>query len=435
MTEHDELATGSPGRAPVVGCVADDITGASDLADALVRAGLSTVQVFGVPADGVDLGDCDAVVVALKTRTCPAAEAVDTSLAASAWLQARGAERIFFKYCSTFDSTPTGNIGPVADALRHSGTPVVHGPAYPVNGRTLYLGHLFVGDVLLSESGMRDHPLTPMTDADLVRVLDRQTTGRVGLLPLAQVRRGSGAIVDHLEALTAAGVEHVLADGIVDEDLAVVARAVATHPVAAGGAAFGAAWGAALAPARVHAGSRRPLAPVGHAAVLVGSASTATAAQVARVSPSWPRKQLDVDLLEDPAAGAAAVLSWAQEHVGDIPVLITADTTAHGIRAARGRFGNGAGERVEAVLAAVALGLTGLGVRRLVVAGGETSGAVAAALGLTHVQVGPQICPGVPWTLSEDPELAVAFKSGNFGAESFFVDAFGSFDTDVWGQP
>lgn len=456
MTNDDEPVTGAPRRAPVLGAVADDITGASDLADALVQAGLTTVQVFGVPTDDVTLGDCDAVVVALKTRTCPAAEAVEASLAASAWLRASGAGRIFFKYCSTFDSTPAGNIGPVADTLRadalradalraaHGGTvngpaaPLVHCPAYPVNGRTLYRGYLFVGDVLLSESGMAEHPLTPMTDANLVRVLGRQSTAPVGLLALPQVRRGPEAVAAQLGELAAAGVVHVLADAVADEDLTTTAQAIADHPLAAGGAAFGAAWGAALAPTRAATASPRPTAPNGRAAVIVGSASTATAAQVATAEASWPVLRLDPETLAG-SDGVAAVLRWVQEHPGNGPVLVTADTSADGIRAARERFGDGASDgaaaRVEATLAAVAVGLVRLGVRRLVVAGGETSGAVAAALGLTHVQVGPQICPGVPWTLSEDPELAVAFKSGNFGGESFFADAFASFDTDAWERP
>jgi len=437
MTEHDEPATGTQRRTPVLGAVADDITGASDLADALVQAGLSTVQVFGVPADDVTLPDCDAVVVALKTRTCAPAGAVEQSLAAAAWLRAHGSERIFFKYCSTFDSTPAGNIGPVADALRDahgSSAPLVHCPAYPVNGRTLYRGYLFVDDVLLSESGMAEHPLTPMTDANLVRVLGRQTPASVGLLTLPPVRAGTAAIAEHLAVLAADGVVHVLADAVLDDDLAVTARTITDHPVAAGGAAFGAAWGAALFPGRAGAPSARPTAPTGYAAVLVGSASTATAAQVARAEASWPVLRLDPEALAGPD-GVAAVLRWAREHLGDSPVLVTADTTPEGIRAARGRFGDGAGERVEATLAAVAVGLVGLGVCRLVVAGGETSGAVAAALGLTHVQVGPQICPGVPWTLSGDPELAIAFKSGNFGSDTFFADAFASFDTDAWERP
>jgi uncharacterized protein YgbK (DUF1537 family) len=428
------VAPGSS-RAPVLGAVADDITGASDLADALVRAGLVTVQVFGVPSADIRLPECDAVVVALKTRTCAPADAVQQSVTASTWLRGQGAQRTYFKYCSTFDSTPAGNIGPVADALLAAhGTqaPVVHGPAYPVNGRTLYRGHLFVGDVLLSESGMRDHPLTPMRDANLVRVLGLQTPDPVGLLPLPTVRLGIAAIAEHVLDLARAGVRHVLADAIDDDDLVATANATAGHLVAAGGAAFGASWGAVLAPARAATPARPATAPAGPAAVLVGSASTATAAQVAGVEPDWPVLRLDIGSLADPVAGAREVLAWASDHLGDRPVVITADTSTEGIRAARDRFGDGASARVEAILAGVAAGLIDLGVRRLVVAGGETSGAVAAALHLTHVTVGPQICPGVPWTLATDRDLAVAFKSGNFGGPTFFTDAMANFDSDEW---
>ncbi len=423
-------------RTPLLGAVADDLTGACDLADALVQAGLATVLVVGVP--DAPLPACDAVVVALKTRTVPADDAVAQSSSAAAWLADQGVERLFFKYCSTFDSTPEGNIGPVTDALLSqtrwreatAGQLVVHGPAYPVNERTLYRGHLFVGDVLLSDSGMAKHPLTPMTDPNLVRVLGRQTASPVGLLHLAQVRVGVDAVRARLDELAAGGVRHVLADAAVDADVATTAQAIAGHRLAAGGAAFGAAWGAAQDPARRAARLPRLTAPDGRAAVLVGSASTTTSAQVEAFGALWPVLRLEPGLLG--VNGIETVLSWAHEHLDDGPVLVAADTSEEGIRATRDRFGDTAAERVEATLAGVAVGLLRLGVRRLVVAGGETSGAVATALDLTQVQVGPQISPGVPWTVCAEPELAVAFKSGNFGATTFFLDALAGLDSDAW---
>lgn len=427
-------------RSPVLGCIADDITGASDLADALVRAGLSTVQVFGVPrSDDVPPLESEAIVVALKTRTCPPEEAVRQSVDTAHWLDEQHVRHTYFKYCSTFDSTPAGNIGPVADALwkiHRPAMPVVHCPAYPVNQRTLYQGYLFVGSTLLSESGMRDHPLTPMRDANLVRVLAEQTPAEVGLLPLERIRSGRDAILVHLQELVAGGVRHVLADAIDGTDLVATAGAVRDHRVAAGGAGFGAAWAAALLPPSAGMSATKPAAPIGYAAGLVGSASTATSGQVAAFQARWPVLWLDAATLAAGPDGIAAALDWARQRLPQGPVMIAADTSPEAIQQTRARFGaNEAAEVVESTLARLAVGLVELNVNRLVVAGGETSGAVAAALGLTHVQVGPQICPGVPWTISTDPALAVAFKSGNFGTPDFFADAFASFETDQWRQP
>lgn len=422
---------------PLLGCIADDITGASDLADALVGAGLATVQLFGVPQPGDKLpSGYDAVVVALKSRTCPVGDAVTQTVDTARWLLAHGVQHTFFKYCSTFDSTPAGNIGPVTDALvdlHKSDAPVVHCPAYPVNQRTQYQGHLFVGRNLLSESGMRDHPLTPMRDANLVRVLAKQTPTRVSLVPLVTVREGINTIRNCVHDLGVSGVRHVLADALIDDDITSTAKAVRDAPVAAGGAAFGAAWGAVIASKQIGLHQFKPTAPTGYEAVLAGSASSATAAQIAAFQTRWPVFKLDVATIAKGVAGIESILAWAEQRLRYGPVLIAADTSSRAIEEARARFGiEQASQVVENTLALLAVGLMKLNVRRLVVAGGETSGAVSSALGLTYVQVGPQICPGVPWTISVKPPLAVAFKSGNFGSQDFFADAFESFETDQW---
>lgn len=427
----------SPVGTPVLGCIADDITGASDLADALVRAGLVTVQVFGAPQPGDRLPvDCDAVVIALKTRTCPVEEAVTHSLQAAHWLHGQGVGHIYFKYCSTFDSTAEGNIGPVADALSQecgSGEPVVHSPAYPVNQRTLYQGHLFVGSQLLAESGMRHHPLTPMLDANLVRVLAQQTPADVALLALPDIRGGSDSAYQRLRQLQATGARHVLADAVDDNDLKTTAHAVSDLPLTAGGAAFGAAWGAAITPMTTREQLPSFVAPEGYAAALVGSASTATAAQVTSFAATWPVHRLGLTALASADAGVSAALQWAYQRLPDGPVMIAADTSPAGIERTRRHFGpEHAADIVEGALAQIATGLVNLGVRRLAVGGGETSGAIARALDLAYVRIGPSICPGVPWTLSDDPPLAIAFKSGNFGSPDFFNQAFASFDSDHW---
>lgn len=217
----------------VLGAIADDFTGATDLANNLVRGGMRCLQVIGVPQETIDLQDVDAVVVALKSRSCPVDEAITDSLAALEWLHGQGARQLFFKYCSTFDSTDKGNIGPVADALldRLDASQTVMVPAFPVNGRTVYQGHLFVGDRLLNDSGMQYHPLSPMQDADLVRVLSRQTTHPVGLLSHSVLSQGASAACGHLSALAEQGTRHVICDTLDEQNLDILAEATVLMPL------------------------------------------------------------------------------------------------------------------------------------------------------------------------------------------------------------
>lgn len=410
-----------------LGAVADDVTGATDLAGALVARGVRTALVLGVPA-GPLRADADAVVVALTTRTAPVDRARDESRRSARWLRSHGAAVLYAKYCSTFDSTPAGNIGPVADALLDLvGAPaVVHCPAYPATGRTLYQGHLFVGRALLSETGMRHHPLTPMTDPDLVRVLGAQTDRPVGLLALAgEGGRAPGPerLSARLADLVADGAVHVLADAVTDADVDDLAAAATGYPLLAGGAAFGAAAGAALTGPRDGPAAALD-APEGRSAVLVGSASEATRGQVASFARTGPVRRFTAEEAADPAT-VDALVAWAEPRLDDGPVLLAVDADPAAVERAQRALGAAEAARgVERVLGELARRLHALGVRRLVVAGGESSGAVAGALGITQVRVGPPVCPGVPWTVSDDPPLAVAFKSGNFGGPTFFTDAF-----------
>jgi len=415
----------------LLGAIADDFTGATDLCNTLVRRGMRTVQLIDVPAPGTEVADAEAVVVALKSRTIPAAEAVDKSLAALAWLRKAGARQILFKYCSTFDSTDAGNIGPVAEALMEAlGTDfTLFCPAFPEAGRTIYRGHLFVGDVLLSESGMRDHPLTPMRDPSLLRVLQRQTRGRVGLVPQYDVARGAQAIGDAFASLQQAGFRHAIVDAIEDHDLEAIGEAAADFPLITGGSGIalglpenfrrqgllGEGRGADALP-RV----------AGAEAVLSGSCSEATRAQVAHM-----RERVPVFTI-DPVAAAAGrniaeeALAWATPRLGDRPVLISATAPPEEVAAIQEVLGRErAGALVEGILAAIARGLVARGARRLVIAGGETAGAIVQALGVDGLRIGRQIDPGVPWTMSlGEPALALALKSGNFGAPDFFTRAF-----------
>jgi 3-dehydrotetronate 4-kinase len=399
----------------LLGCIADDLTGATDLGVTLAREGLSVVQVNGVPEAGLAAPDADAVVVALKSRTNPPEEAVEWSLQALAWLRHAMASHVYFKVCSTFDSTPRGNIGPVADALLATlGKEfALATPAYPRNQRTVYLGNLFVGAVPLAESGMRNHPLTPMTDSNLVRVLGAQTKGRVGLVDFAAVEAGAAAVQARCEALRAEGHRYAIVDAIRDEHLVAAGEACAGLRLSIGGAGLAMGIARALARgAKKSAGTALPKIE-GPAAILAGSCSEATLAQVEAARARYASLRLDPARLDVKAA-----LAWAKPRLGDGPVLIY--TSAPPAERAAGRA-----EEIERAFRALAKGLAAAGVRRFVVAGGEMSGAVTEALGVKALAIGPEIAPGVPWTaaLGGEPML-LALKSGNFGGPDFFFKAF-----------
>jgi uncharacterized protein YgbK (DUF1537 family) len=410
----------------LLGVIADDLTGATDVALMLQNAGMRTIQAIGVP-EGAAPQDADAVVVALKSRTIAPAEAVAQSLAALGWLRAQGARQILFKYCSTFDSTDAGNIGPVADALMEAmGTGfTVACPAFPTNRRTVYQGHLFVGEQLLSDSPMKDHPLTPMRDANLVRVLGRQARRKVGLVPLPTVRQGSGALREAFATLEASGHGYAVVDAVADEDLLALGAACAQMPLLTGGSGIAMGLPANFA-IRKGDGAANP-AVGGYAAVLSGSCSAQSNAQVAHWVKARPAFRIDPLRLADGEDLAVAALAWAAPLLASGPVLAYATAEPEAVRKAQSRLGaQRAGELVEQCLARIAQGLVGQGVRRLVVAGGETSGAVVGALGVRTLRIGRQIDPGVPWTLSlQEPRLALALKSGNFGAVDFFDKALG----------
>ena len=418
----------------ILGCIADDFTGGTDLANNLVRAGMRTLQLIGVPEGAV--ADCDAVVVALKSRTAPVAQAVAQSLAAARWLRAQGATQIYFKVCSTFDSTPHGNIGPVTEALMDElgADFVVVTPAFPENGRTIFKGHLFVGDQLLSDSPMKNHPLTPMTDANLLRVLQAQLDPargrRVGLIDYRAVSRGAQAIAQRIDALRADGVALAIVDGLSDDDLHRLAQAAARLPlvVAGSGLAIGIPALHGLQP-----DARAAMLPPagGYSAVVSGSCSAATNAQVAAfVAAGGPAFALDpLQLAADGDAVVQQALAWARPLLGRAPVLVYATAAPDAVRAVQRQLGaEHAGAIVEQALSRLAVGLVEAGVGRLVVAGGETSGACVQALGITQLRIGPQIDPGVPWCHAATPVrregLHLALKSGNFGGGDFFGRAF-----------
>ncbi|MEX3857816.1 3-oxo-tetronate kinase [Paraburkholderia sp. BR10923] len=435
----------------LLGCIADDFTGATDLANMLVRGGMRTVQTIGVPtsneapgadAPGAAALDADALVVALKSRTIPAADAVAQSLAALAWLRAQGCRQFFFKYCSTFDSTDAGNIGPVTDALLNAlsaefaerASFTIACPAFPENGRTIFRGHLFVGDALLDESGMENHPLTPMRDANLVRVLQRQTQSKVGLVRYDRVAQGDTAVRAAFEALRADGVRIAIADAVSDADLHTLGAACADLALITGGS--GVALGlpanfrrAGLLGEQTHA-AQLPRVE-GLSAVLAGSASKATNAQVAAWCATRPAFRIDPLAAARGEDVVGEALEFAQQRfVHAEPVLIYATASPDEVQAVQRELGvNEAGHLVEKTLASIARGLRERGVRKFVVAGGETSGAVVQALDVRMLRIGAQIDPGVPATATTEAEpLALALKSGNFGATDFFDKALRHLD-------
>lgn len=417
----------------ILGCIADDFTGATDLANTLVRRGLRSVQLIGVPEAGYRLDDVDAVVIALKTRTTPVAVAVAQSLSALDWLRTAGCRQYFFKYCSTFDSTPKGNIGPVTEALMEALDTdfSIACPAFPENGRTVFKGHLFVGDVPLNESGMQHHPLTPMTDANLVRVLAAQCAGKVGLVAFDVVNRGSQAVIDAFVQLRTAGYRHAIVDAISDEHLMIVGGACADLELVTGGSgvALGLPENFRRAGLLAENAAADALPAVGGmAAVLAGSCSPATLAQVEYARSLWPAFYIDPMAIADGRDVAKQAVEFAGARLADGPVLIYASAAPDIVGDVQAKLGRDqAGSLVEGAMAQIASGLVEHGVRKLVVAGGETSGAVVGALNVRALRIGPQIDPGVPWTASiGEPELALALKSGNFGATNFFKKALES---------
>jgi 3-dehydrotetronate 4-kinase len=416
-----------------LGCIADDYTGASDLANTLTRAGLRTVQTIGVPADDFPLPDVDAVVVSLKSRSIEASLAVARSRASEKWLRGRGADHVLFKICSTFDSTDAGNIGPVMDALRaDSGDAIVLvTPAFPETGRTIYKGNLFVGSVPLNESPLKDHPLNPMHDSNLVRVLARQSKIKIGLVELATLTQGPDAVRKKLADLAGRGIGAVIVDAVFDSDLETIGTVALDHRLSVGASGIGLGLARALVKsARTASNASNAISdlPVGGpAACLAGSCSQATLQQVANAEQVMPVLHLDPEQVIAGRDEARRALAWARDRLKEGPVLIASSSTPEEVAALQSRHGRDAtGHAIEQAMADIADGLVQAGVRRLVIAGGETSGAAVDRLGIPGFLVGAEIAAGVPVLRAvgaKAGDMLLALKSGNFGGPEFFSDA------------
>jgi uncharacterized protein YgbK (DUF1537 family) len=412
----------------LLGAIADDYTGASDLASTLAGNGLRVVQTIGIPAADIQLPEVDAVVVALKSRSIAPAEAVAQSQAAEAWLRSRGARHVLFKVCSTFDSTAKGNIGPVTDALaaRVGAMPLVC-PAFPRNGRTVYQGHLFVGAKRLDESPLKDHPITPMRDSSLVRLMQAQSTRPVGLLPLAVIAQGVTAVREELARLREQGCGSVIADAVSEADLEVLGQAALDEPLSTGASGLGLGLARALAAQRqAVAPAARPDALQGNrgSLILAGSCSAATLEQIAVAERRMPVLRLDVQALLDGSANVESAVAWATQQLAQGPALIATSAAPAQVLELQARYG---GEHVSAVLegalATLAQRLAEQGLSRLIVAGGETSGAVVDRLGVEAFLIGAELAPGVPMLYAlgrRHAGLRLVLKSGNFGDRNLF---------------
>jgi 3-dehydrotetronate 4-kinase len=418
---------------PALGCIADDYTGASDLANTLTRCGLRTVQTIGVPSGDLVLPDVDAVVVSLKSRSIEAGLAVTRARAAEQWLRRRGADHVLFKICSTFDSTDAGNIGPVMDALRADcgDAIVLVTPAFPGTGRTVYQGNLFVGSVPLSESPLKDHPLNPMHDSNLVRVLSRQSRTSIGLVDLAVLARGPDAVRARLAELGANGIGAAIVDAVFDRDLETIGAVALDYRLSVGASGIGLGLARALLAARAAPSvASSPVADTavgGAAACLAGSCSQATLQQVASAERIMPVLHLDPEQIVSGADESRRAIGWASQRLQQGPILIASSATPVQVAALQSRHGrDAAGHAIEQAMADIAEALVGAGVRRLVVAGGETCGAVVDRLQIPGFLVGAEIAAGVPVLRAvgaRDGAMLLALKSGNFGGPDFFSDA------------
>ncbi|TAV40706.1 3-oxo-tetronate kinase [Rhizobium leguminosarum] len=418
----------------LLGSIADDYTGASDLANTLTKNGLRTVQTVGIPDPALALPDVDAVVVSLKIRSVPASDAVAAAASAERWLRQRGAGHVLYKICSTFDSTDAGNIGPVTEALSDAagGGGVLVTPAFPETGRTVYLGHLFVGGQPLNESPLKDHPLNPMHDANLVRVLTRQSRNAVGLIDLTTIAAGPGAVKARLDALSTAGITAVIADAIFERDLETLGEVALETPVSTGASGLGLGLARALlrsgrisSDGATTADAIRPVG--GLSAIVAGSCSKATLHQLDIAERSMPVLRLDPERLLAGPDEIAAAISWAGDRISAGPVVIAASAAPETVSRLQSLHGREAsGHAIETATSIIAAELVGRGVRRLVVAGGETSGAAVDRLAIPAFLIGPEIAPGVPVLRTvgnAQGDMLLALKSGNFGGEDFFTSA------------
>lgn len=410
----------------MLGVIADDFTGASDIASFLVENGLSAVQMNGVPTQPLQ-GQVEAIVISLKSRSNPVEQAIEQSLQALNWLQQNGCTQFYFKYCSTFDSTEKGNIGPVTDALLQAlGSDfTVITPALPVNGRTIFNGYLFVGEQLLNESGMKNHPITPMKDANLMRLMDAQAQGKTGLVPYSDVIQGADHVKARFADLKAQGYRYAVVDAVDNSQLAVLAEAIAKFKLVTGGSGL-----AAYMAARLSGGQKGNHAFVptqGKTVVMSGSCSLMTNKQVAYYKNHAPSYFLEAEQAINNPHYAEELYQWViANSTALLAPMVYATVAAEQLHEIQTKFGaEKASHAIEQTFAKLAEKLKATGFTNFITAGGETSSIVVQQLGFSGFYIGKQIAPGVPWLKAVEEPIYLALKSGNFGREDFFHFAQG----------
>ncbi|MEF1310133.1 four-carbon acid sugar kinase family protein [Vibrio mytili] len=412
-----------------IGVIADDFTGATDAASFIVAGGLSAIQVNGLPAlvDEQTLSEyqqAQAIVVALKSRSCPTEQAISESITACRWLKEQGCTLIYFKYCSTFDSTESGNIGPVIDALMQelNCKQTLISPALPVNGRTVYMGHLFVYQQLLSESGMRNHPITPMTDSNLARLIESQSTGQASLLTHKDYASHEQAQIK-LESLDR---KYVVCDAIDDSDLKLLGQLSLTYPLVTGSSGLVGAIAAAIA--QKQKVESVPYCPAKglRGLVISGSCSEMTNKQVAEYKRHAPSLKLEIAKCIESENYIDNVEQWVLDATNTneqwFP-LVYATVLPDELQEIKASYGSQASVAVENLFSQLIQRLKSHNFKVIISAGGETSGTVVRSLGSEVFSIGKTISPGVPWVRSLEDNTALALKSGNFGDERFFLQA------------
>ena len=411
-----------------LGIIADDFTGGTDIAGFLVQNGLSVTQYLGVPQSSLMEQPSDAVVISLKSRSCPVEEAVNDSLSALKWLQKQGCKKLFFKYCSTFDSTDKGNIGPVTDALLDAlqSNITVMVPALPVNGRTVYMGYLFVNVVPLNESGMRNHPVTPMLDANIMRLTEQQSLGKAANIPFSIMEEGPQVVRQKIKELQEEGIRYIVPDVLKDDHLMTLGESVADFPLVTGGSGLGMAMAYHLRK-RYGLDSKNSIEagkpPGGKCVILAGSASVMTNVQVKNYADQGKTRKIDVHhCIEDADSYAESIAKWVISLPSEENApLVYATASPEELNIIQKTFGAEiSAQAVEHFFSSLARRLKIAGFDHFIIAGGETSGAVVKALGIKAFYIGPQIAPGVPWVRAVDMPISLALKSGNFGGEDFF---------------
>ncbi|NBI42431.1 hypothetical protein GVX76_02820 [[Haemophilus] felis] len=412
----------------MLGIIADDFTGASDIASFLVENGLNTIQMNGVPSSPLTT-KVDAIVISLKSRSNPGGDAIAQSLNALDWLKTNGCDQFYFKYCSTFDSTEKGNIGPVTDALldQLEENFTIICPALPINGRTIFNGYLFVGQALLNESGMQNHPTTPMKDANLVRLMDKQAKGKTGLVSYVDLMKGADFVKERFATLRQQGYRYAVIDSVDNSQLAVLAEAIADFKLVTGGSGL-----AAYMAARLSKGQKSTNALVPNKAssvVLSGSCSVMTNKQVAQYAKKAPHIYLDVEQSLSNPQYAEELTQWVLNHIDhEFAPMVYATVAADKLKEIQQTFGaEKASQAIEHTFAKLAQNLYQAGVKNFITAGGETSSIVVQQLGFSGFHIGKQIAPGVPWLKALESDVYLALKSGNFGDEEFFTVAQGMF--------